>query len=69
MAILNIDVRVEEEEEKKQFPRKELDKLPLWRGMAAHCRGDLPKSSRRPTCATTRPPIQQLTTPTYLYLL
>jgi hypothetical protein len=30
--------------------------LPLWRGMA-HCRGDLPKSSRRPTCATTRPPI------------
>ena len=42
--------------------------LPLWRGMA-HCRGVLPRSSRRPTCATTRPPIQQLTTPTYLYLL
>jgi hypothetical protein len=42
--------------------------LSLWWGMA-HCRGVLPRSSRRPTCATTRPPIQQLTTPTYLYLL
>jgi hypothetical protein len=40
-------------------------KLPLCGGMA-HCRGDLPRSSRRPTCATTRPPIPQLTTPTYL---
>jgi hypothetical protein len=45
-----------------------IHKLPLWRGMA-HCCGDLPKSSRRPTCVTTRPPIPQLTTPTYLYLL
>jgi hypothetical protein len=42
--------------------------LPLWRGMA-HCHGVLPRSSRRPTCATTRPPIPQLTTPTNLYLL
>ena len=42
--------------------------LPLCGGMA-HCRGDLPKSSPWPTCATTRPPIQLLTTPTYLYLL
>ncbi len=40
--------------------------LPLWRGMA-HCRGVLPRSSRRWTRATTRPPI--LTTLTYLYLL
>jgi hypothetical protein len=34
-----------------------------------HCRGDLSKRSRRSTCATTRPSIPQLTTPTYLYLL
>ncbi len=34
-----------------------------------HCRGVLSRSSRRPTCVTTRPPLPQLTTTTYLYLL
>ena len=41
----------------------------LWRG-TAHRRGVLTRSSRRPTCETTRPPLPHLTTTTYLlYLL
>jgi hypothetical protein len=45
---------------------KRKEKEIVWRGMA-HVRGVLPRSSRRQTRATTRPPI--LSTLTYLYLL
>jgi hypothetical protein len=45
-----------------------VDYLPL-SGVMTHCGTDLPRSNHRPTCATTKPPIPQLTTPTYVYLL